>query len=261
MTRVRPGVHAAEAVRVHPVPVAVEVAPGDDLCALLVEAIEHAGLRLEAHDVVVVTHKVVSKAEGACVHLGEVVPSDRAAELAAAIGGDPRLLEVVLRESSRVVRAERGVVICETRHGLVCANAGVDRSNAGARDAVTLLPRDPDASAARLRRGLADGVDGPLGVVLTDTFGRPFRLGGVNVAIGTAGLPALTDHSAATDGGGYELRGSVIATADEIAAAAELVMGKLERVPAAIVRGLRWAGEGRGAAELLRDPSEDIFRR
>ena len=207
-----------------------------------------------------VTHKVVSKAEGCVVDLATVTPSARARELAEAGGNDPRLIEVVLRETVRVVRADPRVLVCETRHGLVCANAGVDRSNVAGGDVVTVLPQDPDGSAARLRTALLDDASGgPLGVVLTDTFGRPFRLGGVNVAIGVAGMPAATDYTGFSDTAGYVLHAGLIASADEVAAAAELVMGKTEGVPAVRLRGLRWEGEGR-AADLLRPVREDVFR-
>ena len=215
-----------------------------------------------------VTHKVVSKAEGAVVDLAGIVPSRRARDLAAAAHNDPRVVEVALREAVRVIRAEGPVLVCETRGGLVCANAGVDRSNAGD-GRVTLLPRDPDASAARLRAAWLGHAGswpehttaGPLGVVVSDTFGRPFRLGGVNVAIGVAGMPAATDHTGLSDPTGYRLRGSLIGTADEIAGAAELVMGKVDGVAAALVRGLRWVGEGSGAGELVRPAEQDVFRR
>jgi coenzyme F420-0:L-glutamate ligase/coenzyme F420-1:gamma-L-glutamate ligase len=169
---------------------------------------------------------------------------------------------VVLGESRRVLRAAPGVLVCETAGGLVCANAGVDRSNvAGDGETVTVLPRDPDASAARLRAAWLEAAEGgPLGVIICDSFGRPFREAQVNVAIGVAGMPALTDHRGRPDSSGYLMAASVLATADEIASAAELVMGKVEGVPVAVVRGLRWDGEGRGAAELQRDPARDLFR-
>lgn len=238
-----------------------EVVPGDDLAASVRAAIAAAGLGLLPWDVVVVTHKVVSKAEGCVVDLKDVGPSPRAVELAAALGNDPRLIEVVLRESARVVRSDGPVLICETRHGLVCANAGVDRSNVAGGDRVTVLPPDPDASAVRLRDAwLADADGGPLGVIVSDTFGRPFRLGGVNIAIGVAGMPAASDHTGQTDTAGYVLRAGLIGSADEIASAAEIVMGKVDDVPVALVRGLRWEGEGR-AADLQRPPNEDLFRR
>lgn len=261
MGEVGEGVVADGAVSILPVPGLPEVEPGDDLGILITTALARAAISLRAGDVVVVTHKVVSKAEGAVVDLAGVVPGERARELAAEAANDPRIIEVVLREAERVVRAERGVVVCETRHGLVCANAGVDRSNAGGAERVTLLPRDPDGSAGRIRGSLLGSAGGgPLGVIVSDTFGRPFRLAGVNVAVGVAGMPALSTHAGVVDPTGYVLRGSDVASADEIASAAELVMGKLDGVAVAVVRGLRWRGEGRGAGDLLRPAAEDIFR-
>jgi coenzyme F420-0:L-glutamate ligase/coenzyme F420-1:gamma-L-glutamate ligase len=238
------------------------VVAGDDLAALVVRGLALSGIALQAYDVVVVTHKVVSKAEGQVVSLSSVVPSSRAVELGVQTDNDPRLVEVILSQTSRVLSTLPGVLVCETVHGLVCANAGVDRSNVDGGDVVTLLPRDADASASALRdawSGLcADG--GPLGVVICDTFGRPFREAGVNVAIGVAGMPAITDYRGLPDTSGYLMRASALATADEIASAAELVMGKVDDVPVAVVRGLRWAGSGAGAGELQRDPARDVFR-
>lgn len=237
-----------------------EVQPGDDLASLLRGALAAAGERLQAWDVVAVTHKVVSKAEGRLVDLTSVAPSPRARQVARTGGNDPRLVEVVLRESARVVLEAGPLLISETPGGLVCANAGVDRSNVAGGEVVTLLPADPDASAARLRAALlGDARGGPLGVVITDTFGRPFRLGGVNVAIGVAGMPATADHTGDADSTGYVLHAGLIGSADEIAAAAELVMGKTDGVPAALVRGLRWEGEG-CARDLIRPAADDLFR-
>lgn len=255
--RLHAGVHAVGALSVLPVHGIPDVQPGDDLAALV-----SAQLALAPWDVVVVTHKVVSKAEGQIVDLARVVPSARALSLAAQTENDARLVEVILSQSTRVLSALPGVLVCETVHGLVCANAGVDRSNVGGGELVTLLPRDADAAASSLRSAwlpLCSG--GPLGVVVCDTFGRPFREAGVNVAIGVAGLPAITDYRGLPDSTGYVMRASALASADEIASAAELVMGKTDGVPVAVVRGLRWHGEGRGAAELQRDPARDVFRR
>jgi coenzyme F420-0:L-glutamate ligase/coenzyme F420-1:gamma-L-glutamate ligase len=255
------GVWAASAVSLLAVGGIPAVAAGDDLGALVVRGLAFSGIALQPYDVVVVTHKVVSKAEGQVVSLSSCVPSARAIELATQTDNDPRLVEVILSQSTRVLSALPGVLVCETVHGLVCANAGVDRSNVGGGDVVTLLPRDADASAVALRgawSGLCDG--GPLGVVICDTFGRPFREAGVNVAIGVAGIPAITDYRGLPDTSGYVMRASALATADEIASAAELVMGKVDDVPVAVVRGLRWSGSGFGAGELQRDPARDVFR-
>jgi coenzyme F420-0:L-glutamate ligase/coenzyme F420-1:gamma-L-glutamate ligase len=241
-----------------------EVAAGDDLAALVVRGLTLSSIALAPWDVLVVTHKVVSKAEGCVVSLSSVTPSPRAVEIAARTDNDARLVEVILSQSTRVLTSLPGVLVCETVHGLVCANAGVDRSNVGGGDLVTVLPADSDASAASLRASslpLCSG--GPLGVVICDTFGRPFREAGVNVAVGVAGMPAVTDYRGLPDTAGYVMRGSELATADEIASAAELVMGKTDGVPVAVVRGLRWAGDrsGHGARDLQRDPSRDVFRR
>ena len=260
------GVWAADALSVSGVRGIPPVVPaGADLAELIARGFARSGVALQAWDVVVVTHKVVSKAEGQVVSLATVTPSARALSLAAQTDNDPRLVEVILGESVRVLTSLPGVLVCETVHGLVCANAGVDRSNVGGGDVVTLLPRDSDASAAALRAAwlpLCD--DGPLGVVICDTFGRPFREAGVNVAIGVAGMPAVTDYRGTPDASGYVMRASALATADEIASAAELVMGKVDEVPVAVVRGLRWDAsfaDASGARALQRDPARDVFRR
>jgi coenzyme F420-0:L-glutamate ligase/coenzyme F420-1:gamma-L-glutamate ligase len=227
---------------------------GDDLAALLA-----AHAQLLDGDVVVVAQKVVSKSEGRMLELGEVAPGLRALELAARLGVDARFVEVVLQESVRVVREER-VLIVETRHGFVCANAGVDSSNVPGQDTVTLLPVDPDASADRLRARLSELTGTTVGVVVADTFGRAWRLGIENVALGVAGIPALVDYRGQLDDWDKRLRATVVAVADELAAAAGLVMGKTRRVPAVVVRGFTLeepAGSGR---DLLRPPEEDLFR-
>ncbi len=230
-----------------------EIREGDDLAALIA-----AAAQLEDGDVVCVAHKVVSKAEGRVVRLDGVDVSARAAELAGP-GGDPRRLEVVLSEAARIVRSRPPLVIAETRHGFVCASAGVDASNAPEAGAVVLLPEDPDASAARIRAGLEERSGRRIGVLVTDTFGRAWRLGIVNVAIGASGVEVIRDLRGIYDPVGYELHATVIAIADEIAAAAELAMGKVERVPVAIVRGLDAGGSG-AARELVMPPELDLFR-
>jgi coenzyme F420-0:L-glutamate ligase/coenzyme F420-1:gamma-L-glutamate ligase len=227
-----------------------EVREGDDLAALLAEAADRTG-GFEPGDVLVVAQKVISKAEGRVVQLADVQASDRARELAA--DHDPRRLEVILGEAARLVRTRPPLVIAETRHGFVCASAGVDHSNAGEPDTLVLLPLDPDASA----RALADRFG--VGVIVSDSFGRPFRQGTTDVAIGVAGLPPLLDLRGTRDATGYELRTTTIAVADEIAGAAELVMGKTNGMPAAIVRGLRLEGDGT-AAELVMPAERDLFR-
>jgi len=229
-----------------------EVHPGDDLAALLRDG------GYEPGDVLVVAHKVVSKAEGALRALDDVAVSDRARELARGHGKDPRHVQVILDESAAVLRAERGVLICRTHHGFVCANAGVDTSNAPPDGALVTLPRDPDASARALRAGLPHRP----AVVIADSFGRAWRHGQCDVAIGIAGLTALDDWRGRRDPRGLELRATAIAVADEAAAAADLVRDKGSREPAVVVRGLgRFISDddGPGAAVLLRPPAEDLF--
>jgi len=229
-----------------------EVRPGDDLAALLTRAGE-----LRPTDVLAIAHKVVSKAEGRVVALSDVTPSERARRLAAEHGKDPRLVEVVLSETAELVRADAGRLICRTRHGFVCANAGVDASNAGAPDTLVLLPLEPDASARALRRRLGCAV------VITDSFGRAWRHGQAEIAIGCAGLAPVRDWRGEPDADGRELHATRIAIADEVAAAADLVRGKDSRQPAVRVRGLEryvTGDDGPGAAALVRAPEDDLFR-
>ncbi len=237
-----------------------EVRPGDDLAPLVLEAARAQGTPIASGDVVVVTQKIVSKAEGRVVALAEVVPSPEALRLAREHDKDPRLMEVVLRESRRIVRAERGVIITETRHGFVCANAGVDASNVAGEGYVALLPEDPDRSAEALRRRFYELAGVEVAVVISDTFGRPWREGHVNVAVGVAGMSPFLDYVGQTDPYGYTLRVSTMAVADELAAAAELVMGKLSRVPVALVRGFPYQPGPGSARELVRPPERDLFR-
>jgi coenzyme F420-0:L-glutamate ligase/coenzyme F420-1:gamma-L-glutamate ligase len=229
-----------------------EVTEGDDLAGLVSAAVE-----LENDDVVVLAQKIVSKAEGRVVRLDGVEPSERARELAG--GEDPRRVEVILREAVRVIRARPPLVIAETRHGLVCASAGVDASNAPELGTVVLLPEDPDASAERIRARLRELTGRTVGVLITDSFGRPWRQGTTDVAIGAAGLEVVLDLRGRRDRVGYELHATTIAVADEIAGAAELVMGKTDGTPGAVVRGLRLRGEGR-ARDLVIPPERDLFR-
>lgn len=234
-----------------------EVEAGDDLAALLAAAAERAG-GLEEGDVVVVAQKVVSKAEGRVVRLDDVEASARARKLA---GGerDPRHLQVILDESARVVRSRPPLVIAETRHGFVCASAGVDASNAKGAGTLVLLPLDPDASAARIRTGLRERTGRDVGVVVSDSFGRAWRQGTTDVALGVAGLTALRDLRGRRDAAGYELHATQIAVADELASTAELVLGKTSDTPAAVIRGLDVRGDGSGR-DLLMPPERDLFR-
>ena len=234
------------------------VAPGDDLPALLLAGAARAEIALR-DGVLVVCQKVVSKAEGQLVTLADVEPSAEARRIAAEDDKDPAHVEVVLRETRRIVRRGHGVLISETHHGFVCANAGVDLSNAPEEGVAVLLPRDPDASARRLRDALLAAGAGPLGVVVSDTFGRPWREGFVDSAIGSAGLAVLDDRRGSADLAGRELAVTAMATPDQVAAAAGLLMQKASGVPAVFVEGV--APEGDGAlSDLLRDPSTDLFR-
>jgi len=236
-----------------------EVRPGDDLARLIADAARAEGEAIRDGDILAVAQKIVSKAEGRIVRLATVVPSERALAMAKEANKDARQLEVVLSETVKIVRWSHGVLISETRHGFVCANAGVDRSNAGAPDTVILLPVDPDASAARLRDAIKVTTGARVAVVVTDTFGRAWREGHMNVAIGIAGLPALKRYVGQFDPEGYELRVTEIAIADEVAAAAELVMGKLDRCPVAIVRGIGMGGT-ETARDYVRPAEKDLFR-
>jgi coenzyme F420-0:L-glutamate ligase / coenzyme F420-1:gamma-L-glutamate ligase len=241
---------------VHGIP---EVTSRADVAALIAGAVAREGRHIDAGDVFVIAQKIISKAEGAIVRLDEVVPSPMASAWAAANKKDARVVEVILRESRRIVRMDQGVLITETRHGFVCANAGVDTSNVPEGWA-TVLPGDPDASAERLRRALGESFGCPIATIVSDTFGRPWREGLVNVALGVAGLQPLLDYRGTTDSYGRPLTASVIALADELAGAAEIVMQKSACTPVAIVRGAAtWIGQGTGRM-LVRESSRDLFR-
>jgi coenzyme F420-0:L-glutamate ligase/coenzyme F420-1:gamma-L-glutamate ligase len=232
-----------------------EVRPGDDLGDLI-----STKAKLEPRDVLVVAQKVVSKSEGRLRDLASVVASDEARRIATQLVAqpDPRLVQVILDESVRVLRSHR-VLITETRHGFVCANSGVDQSNINEPGTVTLLPEDPDGSARRLRERLHERTGAEVGVIVSDTFGRPWRLGIVNVALGVAGLPALIDLRGMQDDAGREMHATVLAIADDLASAAGLVMRKTARTPVVVIRGLELAGDGRGR-DLVRPAAEDVFR-
>jgi coenzyme F420-0:L-glutamate ligase / coenzyme F420-1:gamma-L-glutamate ligase len=243
-------------LRVIPLRGIPELDEGDDLGDSLASAARRAG-GLEQDDVLVVAQKAVSKVEGRVVNLADVEPSPRALELAA--DQDPRRIEVILRESRRVVRARPPLVIAETRHGFVCASAGVDASNAKGPDTLVLLPVDPDASAQRLRARIRDLTEVDVGVIVSDSFGRAWRRGTTDVALGVSGIAALVDLKGQRDSMGYELHATEIAVADEIAGAAQLVMGKTDGIPAAIVRGVLAPGDGRGS-DLVMPRERDLFR-
>ena len=235
-----------------------EISPGDDLSAVIAEASTTVGLT--DADVLVVTQKVVSKAEGRLVELALVQPSDFALDWAARWGKDARQVELVLRESASVVRmAPGGLIISRTRHGLVCANAGVDVSNVGGGDVASLLPLDPDASASGIRDGLRQRLGVAPPVIISDSFGRPWRNGIVNVAIGSAGIEALLDLRGEPDAAGREMAATVIAVADELASAADLAGGKVEQRPVVVVRGYAWRPSEAGASVLVMEPERDLF--
>jgi coenzyme F420-0:L-glutamate ligase/coenzyme F420-1:gamma-L-glutamate ligase len=236
-----------------------EVRSGDDVAAIVLSAAARQSTPLAPGDLAVISQKIVSKAEGRLVKLAEVTPSSVATAMAAGLGRDARLVEVILRESRRVVRMDRGVLVTETHHGWVCANAGVDQSNVDA-ESVALLPEDPDRSARALRERFSAAAGGDVAVIIADTFGRPWREGLTNIAIGVAGFAPLKSYLGERDPAGRPLQATILALADELASAAEPVMGKLDRVPVAIVRGVEWeAGDGSSRA-LVRSPERDLFR-
>lgn len=237
-----------------------EVREGERLIDLVERGLRHSRLALEPGDVLVVTHKIVSKAEGKLVDLRTIEPSPFAIQWAERHGKDARQIEVVLREAVRIVRMDRGIMIAQTRHGLICANAGVDASNVAGADMVCLLPDDPDRSAGRLADDLQTTLGFPVPVIITDSFGRAWRNGLVNVAIGVAGMQPLHDYRGERDPYGYLMNASILAVADEMAAAAELVMGKVDQSPIAIVRGYPYsAGNGSGQ-QLIMASERDLFK-
>jgi len=236
-----------------------EVSTGDDVATMIREAADSADLKLLDRDVVVIAQKIVSKAEGRVVQLDSVEPSARAREWAEAWDKDARVVEVVFRESKRIVRMERGVLISETEHGFVCANAGVDTSNVAA-DTVTLLPKDPDESAKRIRAVLEKAFGVSLAVIVSDTFGRPWREGLVNVALGVSGIAPLVDYRGEKDSHGRQLKVTVMAIADELASTAELVMRKSAGIPVAIIRGFDYESSEASSRALIRTQVLDLFR-
>jgi coenzyme F420-0:L-glutamate ligase/coenzyme F420-1:gamma-L-glutamate ligase len=236
------------------------VTPGMDVAALIHQAATAASCTLQMGDILVVTQKVVSKAEGHLVVLRDITPSPLAECFAQQWGKDPRHVEVVLQQSRRIVKMDRGVLITETHHGFICANAGVDQSNIEGEEVVAVLPPDPDASARAIRQALRTRLGFDLAVIISDTFGRPWRHGLVNIAIGLSGMEAIKDYTGQIDAQGYELRVTALAIADELAAAAELVMNKLDSVPVAVIRGYAYPpGEG-SLTQLVRAAERDLFR-
>lgn len=242
-------------IEISPIETLPEVRRGDDLAVLIREAAAREGQTLDESVMLAVAQKVVSKAEGAIVDLREIRPSDLAQSWAADWGKDPRLIELILAQSRRVVKMDRGVIVTENRLGFVCANAGVDQSNTEGDEFATVLPEDPDASARSLRLNLGCGA-----VVITDTFGRPWREGLLDVAIGVAGFAPLEDYRGCLDRGGRKLSATIIAIADQIAAAAGLVMRKSDGRPVALIRGVEWRASDGSARALMRTPQQDLFR-
>lgn len=260
MTRDETSGATSNAIQIIPLRGAPEATPDADLAAMILDAAAASDVALTDGDILVVTQKVVSKVEGMLVDLATVTPSDLATRWGERWGRDPRQVEVVLRESARIVRMERGLIIAQTHHGFVCANAGVDASNIPGSDIVCLLPRDPDASAARLRADLLQRTGVELAVIISDSFGRPWRQGIVNVALGAAGIAPLTDYRGQPDDFGRVMSASVIAIADEIASAAELATGKTARTPFVVVRGYSYQRAEGSAAQIIMSAADDLFR-
>jgi len=237
-----------------------EVAAGADVSAMVADAAAGTKVEIGDGDVVVITQKIVSKAEGRLVKLASVTPSDFARDWATRWGKDPRQIELVLRESAAIVRmGPGGLIISRTRHGLVCANAGVDVSNVGGGEVAALLPEDPDASARRIRDGIRARTGASPAVIISDSFGRPWRNGIVNVAIGSAGMEALLDLRGEPDVAGRQMQATIIAVADELASAADLAGGKVAQLPVVIVRGYQWRASQAGASVLVMDADRDLF--
>jgi coenzyme F420-0:L-glutamate ligase/coenzyme F420-1:gamma-L-glutamate ligase len=246
-------------IQLFPIPGMPEICRGDDLVTCVTGFARRAAIRFLDGDILVVAQKIVSKSEGAVVRLASVKPSPQARRLARRLGKDPRAVEVVLRESRRIVRSNH-VLITETHHGFVCANSGVDHSNVPGSDIVTLLPRDPDLSARKLAAGLRKRTGKHVAVIISDTFGRPWRLGLTNVAIGAAGVPVLVDLRRTRDRHGKLLNATILAVADELAAAAGLLMGKRDGSPVVLIRGYRYKSCVEPAARIIRPAAENLFR-
>ncbi len=247
-------------VRLIPIPVAEEIFPGDSLAGKLLQSLQRRRIRLQPGDILVVKHKIVSKSEGRLVDLATVRPSAESVAWARKYRLDARVIELAVRESRTVIRRKNGVLITETHRGFICANSGIDVSNVDGGRHALLLPENPDLSAARLRRELKKRTGVLIPVIITDSFGRPWREGLVEFAIGIAGMKALRDDRGHRDPHGYKLKASAEAIADELACAAGLVCGKLNRVPACIVRGFQYARGSGGVRDLLRPAGRDLFR-
>lgn len=252
--------NAPHGISVIPLTGITSILPGDDLAGLLSDALTRIDITPDLYDVLVIAQKIVSKSEGAVIDLNDVTAGASAVELAAIVDKDPRLVEVILAQSTRVVRSVPGVLITETHHGYICANAGVDASNSLGPTILTLLPEDSDRSARAIRDGIEKRLGMKMGVIVSDSFNRPWRQGSVNVAIGTAGFVPLYDGQGLLDDAGIRLKATLVSVADEIASAAQLVMGETGRIPAAIVRGTMLQLSDEGSSTLLREPGKDLFR-
>lgn len=242
-----------------------EIKPDDDLVKIVLEAASDSGLSIEGGDVLVFAQKIISKAENRIVDLNNVSPSPYAHTLSKEVSKDPRLIEVILSETTKIIKMdqrkpEKGRLIVETRGGVISANAGVDASNVSGGNMVTLLPIDSDKSADKLADGFKDKLRVDVAIIITDTVGRPWRDGLVDIAIGCSGIKALKDYRGETDSKGFELNATVMAVADEIASAAGLLMEKADSVPVVVVKGYKYESGGRGAKELIRNPEDDLFR-
>lgn len=248
------------AIQILPVFGIGEISIGEELSRTILAAIDSSNITLADDDVIVITQKIVSKAEGRIIDPATVEPSHMAHMCAAQGHKDANYYEVVLQESKRIIRMDRGVLICETHHGLICANAGVDESNVDGGGHITLLPIDPDTSARQMRDAIAQQRGIKVAIIISDSFGRAWREGQVNVAIGVAGINPLISYAGIDDPYGYRMQASVLAIGDEIAAAAELVMGKIDRVPVAVVRGVTYEASESSASTLIRPAAKDLFR-
>lgn len=247
-------------IQIIPITHIKELQKDDNLAEIIDQALIKQQISLQDNDILVITQKIVSKAEGRVIDLSTITASPFAQKIAKKHTKDPRYIELVLQESKRIVRMDHGVIISETHHGFICANAGIDASNIGEKNNVALLPKDPDASAKKIQEALQKKSKKTLGIIISDTWGRPWRDGQVNFAIGSSGLDVLIDYRGQQDTNDYELKATIIAVADELASAAELVMGKIDRVPVALIRGYNFTKNSAGSKKLLRDPRKDMFR-
>lgn len=253
--------HELSNTQIIPILIDEDINKGDDITDLIMEAVKERNESLLENDVVIITHKIISKAEGKVADLSNIIPSEESKKISLNTGKDPRLVELIISQSNEIVKIERDIIITETKHGFVCANAGIDASNVGKlSNHVVLLPDNPDESARRIRNDIKSRTKIDVSIVISDTFGRPFRKGQVNVAIGIAGIDPLVSYIGKTDMYGKILKVTEIAIADELASAAELVMGKSSRIPVAIVRGCNYIAGDSSISRINRSKEEDLFR-